>query len=70
MPELDEIREIFEHFDGNDDGRIVRPEFARLMDALGADMPEAELDVGFDLIDADDNGEIDFQEFAIWWRNQ
>jgi Ca2+-binding EF-hand superfamily protein len=33
-------------------GRIDRAEFGHLMDALGADAPEDELDMGFDLIDA------------------
>lgn len=70
MPDMEEMREIFEHFDGDGDGLLIRSEFKRLMDALSADMLDDELDVGFDLIDADDNGEISFDEFAIWWRNQ
>jgi calmodulin len=70
MTDIEEIREIFEHFDDDQDGRINRAEFGHLMDALGADAPEDELDMGFDLIDADDNGEIDFEEFAQWWANR
>lgn len=69
MPVLDELRENFDHFDGDGNGRIDRVEFKRLMDALGADAPEDELDVGFDIIDADNDGRIDFDEFSIWWMN-
>lgn len=67
MTDMQELQEIFEHFDEDENGRIDRAEFGQLMNALGADAPKAELDMGFDLIDADDDGEIDFDEFAKWW---
>lgn len=67
MPDMQELQEIFEHFDEDENGRIDRGEFGQLMNALGADAPKAELDMGFDLIDSDDDGEIDFDEFAKWW---
>ena len=70
MSDKEELREIFGHFDDDDNGCIDRAEFGRLMDALGADAPKNELDMGFDLIDADDNGKIDFEEFAQWWANR
>jgi Ca2+-binding EF-hand superfamily protein len=69
MPDLEELRENFEHFDSDDDGRIDRGEFKRLMSALGAVTTETEQDVGFDAIDLDDDGAIDFREFAQWWMN-
>lgn len=67
--EREELKETFEHFDGDDNGLIDRDEFADVMDALGADMSEAELDVGFDAIDTDRSGEIDFDEFVEWWND-
>jgi calmodulin len=70
MSDLEELKENFEHFDVDGDGRIDRAEFRRLMDALGADAPEDELDIGFDVIDSDDNGAIDFLEFARWWMSR
>ena len=66
--EHEEVRETFEHFDGDDNGQIDREEFAKVMDALGADMTEDELDVGFDVIDSDQSGEIDYDEFVEWWN--
>jgi calmodulin len=70
MADLEELRENFEFFDRDDNGRIDRAEFKRLMQVLGADAPEDELDVGFDVVDADDDGAIDFHEFASWWMNR
>lgn len=70
MAEPDELRENFDHFDGDGDGRIDRREFKRLMDALGASAPERELDAGFDAVDSDDDGAIDFDEFRDWWSER
>ena len=70
MADLEELKENFEFFDRDDNGRIDRAEFKRLMQALGADAPEDELDVGFDVVDSNDDGAIDFHEFASWWMNR
>jgi calmodulin len=70
VPNLDELRENFDYFDSDDNGRIDRAEFKRLMGVLGADAPEDELDIGFDAVDTDDDGAIDFNEFAGWWMNR
>ena len=63
----DELAETFEHFDDDSDGSIDRQEFKKLMEALGAEMSEAELEIGFEPIDTDESGEIDFDEFSEWW---
>ena len=68
--ELEEIQETFDYFDGDDNGSIDRKEFAKVMDALGADMSEDELDFGFEVIDGDASGEIDFDEFSEWWLDR
>lgn len=70
MADLEELKENFEFFDRDDNGRIDRAEFKRLMQVLGADAPEDELDVGFDVVDSDDDGAIDFHEFVSWWMNR
>ena len=62
-----EVRETFEHFDEDDNGRIDREEFAAVMAALDAGMSEDELEVGFSEIDTDHNGTIDFDEFYDWF---
>jgi calmodulin len=69
MPDLQELKENFAHFDRDGNGRIDRAEFKRLMEVLGADSAEDELDAGFDVVDSDDDGAIDFHEFASWWMD-
>jgi calmodulin len=69
MPDLQELKENFEHFDRDGNGRIDRAEFKRLMEVLGAESAEDELDAGFDVVDSDNDGAIDFHEFASWWMD-
>lgn len=65
-----ELKDIFAHFDGDKNGRIDRGEFKLLIDALGAGASDEELDIGFDIIDTDNTGTIDFAEFSAWWDNR
>lgn len=66
----EELRETFEHFDRDDNGKIDRDEFGQLLDALGMDMTEEDKDVGFDIIDTNHNQEIEYREFLAWWGEQ
>jgi Ca2+-binding EF-hand superfamily protein len=66
----EELRETFDHFDGDDNGRIDREEFGRLMDALRGDMSEDEIELGFSIIDSDGDGSIDYDEFEEWWNDR
>ena len=68
--DADELKATFDHFDGDDNGKIDREEFEGLMEALGADMTEDELVIGFEAIDTDRSGEIDFDEFSSWWDDR
>ena len=65
-----ELKETFDHFDADDNGRIDRKEFGKVMAALDADMSDDELDMGFSIIDTDDSGQIDYAEFSEWWAQQ
>lgn len=64
---IEELMQIFSHYDGDGNGRIDRGEYKRLMAALGVKSPDQELDVNFLAIDEDGNGTIDFHEFKGWW---
>lgn len=70
MTDKHELKEIFGHFDGDHNGRIDCSEFKKLMKALDADLSPEELDIGFDIIDSDNNGSIEFEEFIQWWTNR
>jgi Ca2+-binding EF-hand superfamily protein len=65
--QLEELREAFASFDGNNDNRIVYAEFEKLLLALQADMDERACRSNFATIDADHDGAIAFDEFAAWW---
>lgn len=62
-----ELRETFDHYDANHDGLIQKSEFGELCTALDADIADDDVDMGFQVIDTDGNGVIDFNEFAAWW---
>ncbi|MFO7277982.1 MAG: EF-hand domain-containing protein [Pseudomonadota bacterium] len=66
--ELTRLREDFNFNDANRDGKITFGEFVRLMSALEAGLTAEECRIGFDEIDTDNDGAIDFEEFAAWWR--
>lgn len=70
MISLEELMQLFAHFDVDHNGRIDRGEFKRLMAALGATGSDEELEAGFNAIDEDGSGSIDFHEFKGWWMNR
>ncbi len=65
--ELDELREAFDYNDRDADGLIQLDEFAEMLDELEAEMSESETRIGFQDIDTNDDGLIDFTEFVAWW---
>lgn len=66
----DDLRDSFEHFDRDGDGRIDIDEFEDLCRALGGEIDREHRDVGFRAIDTNRSGYIDFDEFVTWWRNR
>jgi calmodulin len=65
--ELDELREAFDYNDRDSDGLIQLDEFAQMLEELEAEMSENETRTGFNDIDTNDDGRIDFTEFVAWW---
>ena len=63
----EELRENFEYFDSNNDGKLDREEFAALMEALGALEPGEDARLGFREIDSDRSGTVEFDEFSRWF---
>lgn len=65
-----ERREVQAHFtqaDTNRDRRINHEEFRELLKNLEAEMSDDEASIGFEEIDTDNDGLIDFDEFLAWW---
>jgi calmodulin/calcium-binding protein CML/plastin-2 len=65
--QLEELRETFDYNDRDEDGSIELDEFIDMLDELEAAMSEDEAKVGFQDIDTNDDGLIDFKEFVAWW---
>jgi Ca2+-binding EF-hand superfamily protein len=65
--QLDELREAFDYNDRDSDGRISLNEFVDMLDELEAEMSSEDAQVGFQDIDTNDDGLIDFEEFVAWW---
>jgi Ca2+-binding EF-hand superfamily protein len=68
--ELEELKENFAYNDANDDGSIEFEEFVSMLEALESGISRAEARVGFDSIDGDRGGAIDFDEFVAWWSER
>lgn len=62
--ELSEFREIFNLVDKDGGGSISKDELGELMDTLGINATQEEIDLMINEIDQDSNGEIDFEEFV------
>ena len=65
--QLDELREAFDYNDRDSDGRISLSEFIDMLDELEAAMSNEDAQIGFQDIDTNDDGLIDFDEFVAWW---
>jgi Ca2+-binding EF-hand superfamily protein len=65
--QVEELRDTFDSFDGNKDGRIAYVEFAKLLQSLRRGLAEQDCQGHFAEIDTDHDGAIAFNEFAVWW---
>ena len=63
--DLKVIRQAFKQFDTDNDGSISRKEVMDGMKRSGRNFTEDEIDAIFILADRDNNGQIDFPEFAL-----
>ena len=68
--EIEEIREIFVHFDRDSSGTIDRGELRQLLEAMEAECSDEELETGLKEIDSNQNGRIEFREFLRWWSDR
>jgi len=66
--QCDEVKEAFQFFDYNKDGRISMKEFKYILNKLGEEFNEKEIQEIFDTMDADQNGYLDYNEFIKTWK--
>jgi len=65
--QLGELREDFAYNDQDANGRLSFDEFRTLLEDLEAGISEEEARIGFEEIDTDRDGAIEFDEFVAWW---
>lgn len=64
----DDIRSEFNFFDRDGNGMIELPEFIELLTVLSPKTKVSSVEEGFNLIDDNHDGSIDFEEFVHWWQ--
>lgn len=67
--QVQKIKEDFLFFDRDSNGRIDLEEFFELLKVLSPKVKHSQAEEGFSLIDENNDGVIDFDEFLVWWSN-
>ena len=63
-----EIRKEFDYFDTDKNGEIGLTEFIELLTIISPKTKASHVEEGFGLIDKNNDGYIDFEEFLEWWQ--
>ncbi len=66
--QIDAIRKDYDFFDLDKDGQINLKEFVELLTILSPKTKASHVEEGFNLIDNNGDGFIDFDEFLAWWH--
>ncbi len=66
--QLNDIQAEFNFFDRDGNGMIELPEFIELLTVLSPKTKVSAVEEGFNLIDDNHDGSIDFAEFVKWWQ--
>ena len=66
--ELVQIKQEFDFFDRDSNGQLSLTEFIELLTVLSPKTKVSAVEEGFNLIDDNHDGFIDFEEFANWWK--
>ena len=67
--QLTEIKENFEFFDRDSNNEIDLGEFTKLLRVISPTATREQAQKGFELIDENHDGHIDFDEFFEWWES-
>jgi len=67
--QLSEIKENFSFFDRDSNNEIDLGEFTKLLRVLSPTATLEQAQKGFAIIDENNDGHIDFEEFLDWWES-
>lgn len=65
--EFSDLKDAFGKADADGNGTLDRDEFVQLLRSLGSKLTDAQIDVGFRLVDEDESGRISLSELERWW---
>ncbi|KAI7743829.1 hypothetical protein M8C21_026965 [Ambrosia artemisiifolia] len=65
QPNIDEMRQVFDKFDKNKDGKISKEEYVSAVDILGNKTAKSDVAKAFKAIDTDGDGFVSFEEFMV-----
>merc|ERR1711861_38794 len=63
------LKQEFDAYDEDRSGYIDRAELKGLLEKLGEELSDEELDAAFNELDSDQSGEIEFFEFVEWFTS-
>lgn len=67
---MSEVRAAFDEFDSDGNGKIDLLEFRQIVKRLGMLLDPIEAEGLFDILDADETGFVDFEEFELWYLDR
>ena len=65
---IEEIKKDFSFFGRDGNGQIDLTEFIELLTVISPKTKASHVEEGFKLIDENNDGFIDFEEFLEWWQ--
>ncbi len=65
---VEEIRQHFNFFDRDGNGFIEVKEFIALLKEISPKTTTSQAITGFELVDENNDGLIEFEEFMEWWQ--
>ncbi|MEM7081453.1 MAG: EF-hand domain-containing protein [Pseudomonadota bacterium] len=66
---IEDVRQHFGFFDRDGNGFIDVKEFIKLLQTISPSATEEQAVKGFDIVDENQDGLIEFDEFLEWWRS-
>eukprot|EP01046_Picozoa_sp_COSAG06_P011470 COSAG06_NODE_656_length_13333_cov_6.485492_4_plen_166_part_00 len=68
--EAEKLKNLWATLDSDGSGALDKNEVREVMKSMGKDLDDAQLDAAMAEIDKDGSGEVEYEEFLVWWQGQ